>query len=198
MSRIRVGDITIDEGSVQIGGAEPGRPAAAAVRPAPSPLPSLVRRIPVPPLVLAGAGAAMLAAGTAVNVLVGVFSDPLTALARGGILAPLGFGMLVLAGLTTVLRRRPAAELVSALGGDVDGHVARLRPLLDAVPAACTVAALATRAGWPEPTVVRVLALMRERGEVSEELDLDTGQFYYTTRTLPPRDLQSRLATLHP
>lgn len=201
MSRIQVGEITIDGQSVHIGSpADPPRiPGAAAAQPSPDAfLLHAVPRIPVPTAALALAGVLLVVAGTAVSLAVGVLANPLGALLRGGVLAPVGLGLLGLALLKRLAAGRSATVLAASLPGDPETYVARLRPLLAGDPASTTVAALARRAGWTEPVVVRVLALMRQRGEVAEELDLDTGHFYYTTLTLPPRDLDSRLGELHP
>ena len=57
---------------------------------------------------------------------------------------------------------------------------------------------IVSKSGLPEPTVVRTLAFMRARQEVSEDLNVDTGEWYYVAnRALPaPRDLDDRLAAL--
>lgn len=200
MSRIQVGDISIDGQNVQVGHpSELSRvPDAGLSQASNARLLATLTRIPVPPALLAGAGVGMIAVGTAVNVVVGVLSDPFTALLRGGVLAPLGLSLVGLAVLKAYVGRRAALVLAASLEGAAEQYVARLRPLLQAAPEACTVPALARTTGWSEATVVRALALLREHGEVAEELDFDTGQFYYTTRTLPPRDLDSRLGQLHP
>lgn len=190
----------IDGQHVQIGNApDPSRAQAPApAQPSSAPLLTILQRVPISPALLAAVAVGMIVVGTTVNVVVGVLSDPFAALARGGVLAPLGVGVLGLALLKGFLGTRQSAALVSGLGDDGDARIAALRPLLQGQPEACTVAALAQSTGWSESTVVRVLALMRSRGEVVEELDLDSGQFYYTTLTLPPRDLNSRLGELHP
>jgi hypothetical protein len=200
MSRIQVGDIIIDGQNVQIGSlqAQPRVPETGLGQASNARLLATVARLPVPPARLAVAGVALVAVGTVVNVAVGVLTDPFTALLRGGVLAPLGVGLLVLGAFKAYLGGRTHAILSASLEGGFERYLARLRPLLQGEPGTCTVAALAGTTGWPEPTVVRALALLRERGEVAEELDLDTGEFYYTTRTLPPRDLDSRLGELHP
>ena len=200
MSRIQVGDITIDGHNVQIGNRDglPRVKNAGLFDPSNARLLATIARMPVPPALLAAIGAGMIAAGTAVNVIVGVLSDPFTALLRGGVLAPLGVGLLGLALLKGYVGRRGTMVLAASLEGDPEAYFARLRPLLRGSARACTVPALAGITGWSEPTVVRVLALMRERGEAAEELDFDTGQFFYTTHTLPPRDLDSRLGELNP
>jgi hypothetical protein len=200
MSRIQVGEITIDGENVRIGNAD-NLPQAQSSRPAlaPSidPL-AIATLIPGRPGLLALIGAGMMAAGTVVNLVVGVLSDPVRALLYGGVMAPLGVGLLGLALLKAWTVRASPVALASSLEGGPEQYIATLRPLLQGGPEACTVAALARATRCSEPTVVRALALMRERGEVAEELDFDTGQFYYTTRTLPPRDLDSRLGQLHP
>lgn len=200
MSRIQVGDITIDGQNVRIGNRD-GLPRAKSTglsQTSNARLLATVARIPFPPALLAAVGVGMIAAGTAVNIVVGVLADPFTALLRGGVLAPLGVGLFGLAMLKGYVGRRRTVVLAAALEGDPEAYVARLRPLLQGGARTCTVPALARTTGWSEQTVVRALALMRERGEAAEELDFDTGQFYYTTPTLPPRDLDSRLGELHP
>lgn len=200
MARLRVGDIEIDGTRVTIGGADPVRPPSAPrgpVQPGNYRLLRLLQRLPVPASALLAVGVVLAAAGTVVNAVVGVTADPFGALVRGGVLAPLGFGVTCVALLKAYLARRPDIPLAAALGGDPEGYVERLRPLLHGEPLLRTVPALAGRAGWPESTVVRVLALMRERGEVEEDVDLDTGEFCYAIASFPPRNLDARLGTLH-
>jgi hypothetical protein len=196
MSRLRVGDIEIDGSSVRIGGAVPGAPPAAQKGVAQASNAGLLlwlRRVPVRSRVLVGSGAVAASAGTAVNVLFSVWTDPAAALLHGGFLAPLGAGVAALGLMRAYATRKPEAVMAAALGGDPEPYLRKLRPILASGEGRATVQWLVSRTGWSEREVEHALGLLRHRGEISEELDYDTGQFHYVAQLPPPRDLTSRL-----
>jgi len=137
--------------------------------------------------------------GAAVNAWFGAWSDPVGALLHGGFLAPVGFGLVVL-GAAKHFAGRPAVRHQAALGVDPEPYVARLGTLLALPRPQQTIEWISRQTGWTEETVVHALALLRERGQVQEELDLETGEFYYVHTPLPspgPRDLDTRLGDLN-
>jgi hypothetical protein len=96
------------------------------------------------------------------------------------------------------LRRREAARARDE-EREYGEHAARLRALLAEARPEQTVEWIIEKSGLPEATVVRTLAFMRDRHEVTEELNTETGEWYYgATLALPPasRHLDERLAAL--
>jgi len=208
MARLQVGDIEIDGSDIRIGGRNPGLPEAArsdagtdtetdvarAVR--------LLDRIPFSPRTLVMAGLAAAIAGTVVNVVLGAWNDPLGVLVRGGILFPLGISVVTLGAAKQYLRRKPETRHRAALGDNADRYVDVLRKILAQASPQQTIGWIRQRTGWPEADVVHALALLRTRGELLEEIDLESGEFYYVAQpqplTLGPADLDTRLANLTP
>jgi hypothetical protein len=201
MSRLQVGDILIEGTKVSIGGTQPPPPLKAPVPEQPKREDGalLLNRIPFAPRVLGVAGAASAVVGMAINAWFSAWSDPFGALLNGGFLAPVGFGLVAL-GAAKHFAGRPAVRHRAALGGDPEPYIARLAPLLALPRPRQTIEWIGRQTGWPEETVVHALALLRERGQVQEELDLDTGEFYYVHTPLPspgPRDLDTRLGDIN-
>jgi hypothetical protein len=201
MPRLQVGDIQIDGTKVVIGGQpmDGSRPAPAPTPPPGSPL-RWVDRLPISASALVAIGAVLAVAGAAANMLYAAWADPVGALVHGGFLAPVGVGAIGAGVVKAWMRRNPAVRYRAELGHGAEQFISTLRPLLSIADPRNTVAHIAARTGWPEQRVVASLALLRERGELREELDLDTGQFFYqTVPNLPaPRNLDSRLGDLTP
>lgn len=202
MGRLQVGDIRIDGRNVTIGGVAP----AAASSPLPPPSGPdlnesirLLDRVPFSPGFLAATGLVCAAFGTAANVLLAAWDDPLRALLGGGFLAPLGVALLALAGAKALLRARPDARHRAALANPAP-FLNTLRQLLARDREEQTVDWIRARTGWTDEQVVHALALLRASDELREELDLETGQFYYVAQPIPigPRDLDTRLGQLTP
>lgn len=206
VARIRVGDIEIDGNNVSIGGvsipehspppAVPQQQQQQALVPfAPPALPAVRADDPLIHFPVSTGG---LYFGGIMVLLVAV----VCALAQvpGLFLAPIGVGLMVVA---TMKRRalelaaagraregeRELAEHGKAITGQLRGHGSEQ-----------TVEWLMERTKLPESTIVRTLASLRARGEITEELDTDTGNWFYTAtaRALAPpaRDLDARLAAL--
>lgn len=206
MARLQVGDIQIDGSDIRIGGSNPGLPeaprtetdtgtdVARAVR--------VLDRIPFSPGTLVAIGLAAAAVGTAINLVLGAWNDPLGVLMRGGLLAPLGMGIMVLGAAKQYLRRKPETRHRAALGGNADRYLDTLRQLLGQAAPHQTIGWIRQRTGWAEADVVHALALLRTRGELLEEIDLESGEFYYVAQpqplTLGPADLDTRLGNLTP
>ena len=203
MSRLRVGNITIDGRNVTIDEPNPGLGAGSTARglqqPGNAAAIQLLDRVPLPPSVLAGGGVVLTVAGTVANVLLGVFDDPVGALLRGGMLAPLGAGLLAVGIAKMFVARRPDLRHAASLGPAAAPYVEELAALLRNRDVKQTVPWIVQRSGWPEDRVLRVLALMRSRGLIVEDMDPDTGEFFYFPEPTPtPRDLDTRLGELSP
>jgi hypothetical protein len=125
--------------------------------------------------------------------------DPLGALVRGGALVPLGLAVMGLAAIKRFLARRSDLRHAASLRGLPHPYLQVMRTRLAApTHGRATVESLMRSTGWTEAEVVHTLALLRDGGEASEELDLETGEFYYIAQRPPSRDLSSRLGELHP
>jgi len=217
MARLRVGDIEIDGSNVSIGGVPqiPAAPTSAAATPAaakPAPGTALVVQpramvpassprategldalatFPVGHRVLLGAGGGL---GVAAAVLLvatqAVAAVPLIFTGIGGIV--LGLLKRRAVGRRAVARARAEEQALAE-------YAARLRPLLSETRPEQTVEWIVERSGLPEVAVVRTLALMRDRHEIVEELNTDTGEWYYGPGLALPaasRALDDRLAEL--
>jgi hypothetical protein len=224
MSRLRVGDIEIDGSNITIGGVpqipaapKPGTGVATgvamtvtttttpttalvtttptAITPAGSPRTpeglDALASFPIGHRLLVGAGGGLAAAAA-------------TLLATTEVVAavPLlfsGIGGVVVGILKRRAVHRQAAARARADERELGEHAARLRPLLGEAKPEQTVEWIVERSGLPEATVVRTLAFMRDRHDVTEELNTETGEWYYgATLSLPAatRHLDERLAAL--
>jgi len=77
------------------------------------------------------------------------------------------------------------------------GHRERLITLLKDTEPQWTVESLVLKSGLGETDLVRSLAAMERGGEITEELDTETGEYFYQIsegRTGRPLSLQERLA----
>jgi hypothetical protein len=204
MARLQVGNVRIDGSDVSVGTPAPagtGRPADASV-PGGDPGFAIrtLERIPVSAGLLAVVGIACMAAGTAINVMLSAWTNPAAALLGGGVLAPVGAGLLVAGAAKRFILRRAHLRHRAALGREWQRHRDTLRTLLSGTDPRQTVEWIAARTGWPEAAVLHTLALLREEGALTEELDTTSGAFHYTCRPVPaaatPYDLTTRLDTL--
>jgi hypothetical protein len=224
VARLRVGDIEIDGNQVRIGGREmtPAQPAdKAPVHPgstalvrssgtalasrqstslAPKPeTPQTLARLPGSDGLWMGGGLALAVLGLCAFVLGGSF-DIVSYFFHGGILIPMGLGLAYMGYLKRVGHRTLQAEAQARDDAELGEPMQRIRGLLEAPPERePTIEKVAARLGLPEATVVRALVRLRDRGEVKEELGLDTGEWFYVL--VPPgeegpRDLDARLAKL--
>lgn len=208
MARLRVGDIEIDGSNVTIGGvpqipaAAPAKPGVAIAKTATTAL----AKPPAPPaadgldglasfpighrLLIGGGGGLAIAAAAVVSATQAVTAAPLLVSGVGAVVV----GLLK----RRALRRRNAAR-ARAEAEELGGYATRLRPLLGEAKHEQTVEWIAERAGLPEATVVRTLVFMRDRDEIVEELNTETGEWYYgapLALPAPPRGLDERLAAL--
>ncbi|HWO17321.1 MAG TPA: hypothetical protein VNO30_01045 [Kofleriaceae bacterium] len=228
MSRLRVGDIEIDGSNITIGGVPqiptapkpgaiapgttalvtttPGTTALVTTTPATAALVTTtpgalaprspegldaLASFPIGHRLLVGAGSGLAVAAAALLATTeAVAAVPLLFSGIGGVVV----GILK----RRALRRRDAAQARSQ-ERELGEHAARLRPLLAEARPEQTIEWIVEKSGLPEVTVVRTLAFMRDRHDVTEELNTETGEWYYgATLSLPPatRHLDERLAAL--
>ena len=193
MSKVKVGDIVIEEGKISIGGhvvvqgeTPPSSPEAS--RPVRQKAPGVspwepeenstlafIRDLPIGgiPLVLIGVALALLG-------LFGTFlpSDPF--------IPVIGRIPLFIAGLGTVavgtMKRRLAqgeGERDSSVEKLLEARISRLKPLLAEKSQENTIERLIARSRMTEEAVVEALLAMKQRGMIEEELNLDNGEWYY-------------------
>ena len=170
MARLRIGDIQIDGAEVTVRSAPLATPAVAGGQPAAAQwLAQVSRRL------LAYSGLAAIAVGSSLLVLLWPGPDPLGFALRGGLIVLGGLGLVALAALQPLLRKVVQAEQRALYAQARD----KIRPLVAKRAAHQTVEWLSAHARLTEPEVVGALLTLRADGELIEELDLETGQFYY-------------------
>jgi hypothetical protein len=207
MARLRVGDIEIDGSNITIGGVPqiPAAPNAStgmamtttpkAITLASSPRTpdglDALANVPFGHRLLVGAGGGLVA--VAVTLLA------VTQVVAAVPLLFTGIGVVVVGLLKRRALGRQAAARTRAEAQELGDHAARLRPLLGEAKPEQTVEWIAERSGLPEEAVVRTLVFMRDRHEAVEELNTETGEWYYGLPLALPaasRDLDERLAAL--
>jgi hypothetical protein len=202
MSELKVGDIEISGTSVRIGGTRPGEGVPESASPTTAPASALpprlalqaaLRVVPGAPAVLVVVGLGLAVMGL-IGAIGGGLRDPLTFVLRGAALLPVGIALTLLGTLKGWIGRAGAGWTTESTE-PVEARLERLGHLLAEYDRTNTVANIARRLGWSEPDVVRALAWLRERNELLEELDTDTGNFYYVA-TPRSRDLAARIRHL--
>jgi hypothetical protein len=219
VARLRVGDIEIDGQNITMGGRRmttgtrvettlAPRPEAALAPPRQEPS-SLARRgpedelaalerLPGSPRTLVAGGLAMMLLGVVAAIFAG--SPSLAVIfASGGFLLPMGAGVAGLGVFKTRLTRRRRSRDAARIEAEMQPEIERVRATLSEGPIGPTVEEIAQRVSLPQGKVVRALAWLRERGEVLEELNTETGEWFYCLA--PPlerraKDLDSRLEAL--
>jgi len=211
MARLRVGDIEIDGSNITIGGVPqiPTTPTAGpstaivvttktgttALTPqspprSPEGLDALAT-IPIGHrLLMVGGGGLAVAAAVVLAATLAVAAVPLLFT---------GIGAVIVGLLKWRALGRQAAARTQAQEQELDGYAARLRPLLREANPEQTIEWITQRSGLPEAAVVRTLAFMRDRREIEEELNTETGEWYYSTPLALPAaslHLDERLAAL--
>jgi len=182
MSTMKVGDITITPDGIQFGNAAPSRPSPPPQIPStpePSWLRQQIRARPwmLLPLVLLSAAAIALALGA--TGLAIYLSLPALMLLVPVVLLPTG----AIIGLAMVIsaRRSAAPEVAppSISSSVLERRAETLRPLLATGSPDMTVENLVKRSGMSEHVVVETLTALTEQGVVDEELDVETGEWFY-------------------
>jgi hypothetical protein len=197
MSRLRVGDIEIDGSNVRIGAgdAEPV-PSSSRRRPSIRAL-AILLRFPLPARAIGWFGGAAAIAGALTvipSVLVGRVSHGLV---LGGWLSTFGVACIAVASLKGLLESGRVDINRIALGDETRALLERARIVLSRDESHQTVTWIQTQTGWPEADVIRVLTLLRTRGELVEDLNDETGEFYYHVVPRGSSDLNARLDSLN-
>jgi hypothetical protein len=183
VARIRVGDIEIDGDRVRIGGQEMGAPRPVAPPPAadapPFPFPGSPRALGI-------AGAVVALAGLGLTLRPGAPPGIAGFVLGGGALIPFGVGLLVLAVLKRRALAQQAAQLRIAAERRLEPVLAQVRQALAGEGRDHTFEWIVARTRALEADVARALGLLRDRRQVLEELDTDTGDFYYVLAAPEP------------
>lgn len=206
-----MGDIEIDGGTVRIGhsGATVLR-RASSVTPSlayyrakssgPAPLPQAnyaqLKAIPFAPGVIIIAGCFASALGIIGTIIGAPLSHPIEILSHGTFLIPSGLGLVVIGILKA--SHQDSYDRIDAETADqvTEEFISELGELLRVEDKSHTVEWIQTRMGWDQADVVRTLAWLRERGQLREEIDVDSGHYYYVA-SARPRDLDTRLRSTH-
>lgn len=202
MAKLRVGDIQIDDDQIQIGGQHVAGGSTAVrseTRPFARSAASLawIKSLPIPARWIGWSGAALSVLGFWLGSQAFDWDRPFQALASGGILVPIGAALIAL-GMAKRLVDQDAIDIDSiALGEDVEPLLRQLRETIPSADSHQTLEWIQRRTGLPESTVVKLLSILRDRGELFEELDPDNAEFYYRAIRPDPQDLDARLATIN-
>jgi hypothetical protein len=207
-----VGDIEIDGHRVRIGATSDARvlthsvPGARSlsyesqpVGPAPLPQPNyaFLRAIPFSGGFIVLAGCITAAVGILGAVLTWPPDDITDYVLHGSFLIPLGLGVALIGWLKAV--HRDSLNRIDPGSADetTEEYIAELGALLRHEDPSHTVEWVQRELGWKPVDVVTTLAWLRERGELREEIDIDSGHYYYVATTPPARDLDARLRSTH-
>lgn len=201
VAQLKIGDIEIDGSVVRIGPASaPGVSTASHVTPGGVPERPLrsrlafLDRVPLSPRVLVRIGIATAAVGVCVGIAILATHTWGAPLVIGPLLLSLGGGTAVL-GLLTARFRDGGPELTGISADPLtERYVDELRAVITTSNVRNTVERLAHTLGWSQRDVVNTLGWLQARGELREELDVESGEFYYVAIRVA-RDLASRLSS---
>lgn len=189
-----MGDIEIDGNNVRIGGA----PTAAVPRsivgevglrrrtvPPPRTTHQFVQKLPISPGTLGVVGLSIGGLGVSGLLLTVDALEPVAFLTRGIVLIPMGVVVAGLGALKWTAERTPPPPAVERADIATEDNVRTLTWLLASPDPTHTVEWIISRLRWHHDDVVRALAWLRDRDELAEEFDPDSGQFYYVATTRP-------------
>jgi hypothetical protein len=174
VSDIRVGNIHVSANGIRVDDSA----AFDVPLPEPSPVLRLLASERVPRALLLGFGL-VLAVGGMVGLVLSGRLDLETFLLRGGALIPMGMAFAGLGMALPLVRGWARQEMLRHEAGVLEPAAARLRTHIGPMNRACTIAALVRTTGLPTPDVVRALRWMRDTGEIEEDLDIESNEFYY-------------------
>lgn len=207
VSTLKVGDIEINGSDVRVGATgsqmRTSTPSSAATvrfqggmgsHPAPLPRPkyAFLKTIPLSPGFMVVGGLVLSAVGL-VTTLVGRAPGNISDLIlQGAVLIPMGVGVALLGGLKAI--HHDTLGAINALDADsvTEEYIAELGNLLRHEDRTHTVEWVQTKLGWSQADVIRTLTWLRERKELREEIDIDTGHYYYVASPRA-RDLDARI-----
>lgn len=182
MSKVKVGDIVIEGGKISIGGKVVIEQGGASPSPPPMPLSvpeetenstlAFIERLPLGsrPLIGIGIGVALLG-------LLGSFlpADPFLPFIGRIPLFVMGLGTVAIG----VVKRRLVTEGKRSPEKLLQARITRLKPILAERSPENTIERIVSRVRMTEEAVVETLIEMQKRGMIEEELNLDTGEWYY-------------------
>ncbi|MCB9567607.1 MAG: hypothetical protein H6710_10425 [Myxococcales bacterium] len=196
MAREKVVDLVVRQGSVEVvrragerrGDAEPSRRPASDLR-------LWAERAPFPWQAMVGGGLAMVALGVVTAILTtwGFFGTAFLSslLTMGG-----GLVFLGLYKRRALLRAAPPEPraLSASEHALLRERSRRIRTLIEEAGRPRTFEDLQAATRWTRDAVLDTLLFMKERGELSEDVDLDTGEWVYAPAEpevvpAPPRSL---------
>ena len=229
MAKLRVGDIEIDGDRISIGGHQmTGEMTGPATRPSSSssvmvvtspappralvPAPAQVgagghsldglaglEKLPVKGTTLIGGGAIGMAAGSLLLLFASAPHDLISFAFHGGLLVTAGAGVAGLGALKQLAMSRARARETAQAEAELGPLIDQLRGLLHEPHKTQTVEWIAGALGAGEAKAVRALAHMRRTGELREDLNVDSGEYFYYLEAPEParlRGLDDRLADL--
>ncbi len=116
-------------------------------------------------------------------------------LIAGAALLSFGGGTTTVGVVKALAQRGISGFKVPAGNAETDEYVATLSQAIKESSTANTVEGIAGKLGWSEQDVARALGWLQARGELREELDTTSGEFYYVSVKVP-RDLATRLSSI--
>jgi hypothetical protein len=177
MAKLRVGHTQVSPGRVDLGTTQDSDQSASL--PEPSQLLRLIAEERVPRALLLAVGVALLALGITAALSSSIGATPFGLWGRV-LIAP-GLTLTGAATAWPLVRRWAARELMRQEGAVLAPVLLKLRPHLGPPKPECTSTVLSRLSGFPLPVLMRALRWLRDSGEIVEELDLRTGEFYYGT-----------------
>jgi hypothetical protein len=197
MSRLQVDNILIEGQSVRIA-TDPVQHRQAQARPTNTASLAIIRwvqRLPISSGTIVFSGVAIFAVGLflALNAhSVGRAVVP----SLGMIALLLAGGVLMGSGIAKWILGRSSFDIHRlAVGDRADEMLDRLASRLALAPEGLTIEAIVRDLGWNEVVVAHLLAILRDRDELAEDLDEQSENFVYRVLHIP-RDLDTRLDTM--
>lgn len=206
MSKLKVGDIEIDDHEVRIKRRDANvldgstsvtyRSAMYSRRPAALPRAdyAFLKSVPLRPGFIILLGVAVSFLGLVGTLVQAPFRSVVDVLLHGTFLIPIGVGIALIGILKAVHQDSSDRRDVARADGVTEEFISELGELLRHEDRSHTVEWVQNRLGWNHDDVVRTLAWLRERGELREEIDMETGHYYYVS-TPSFRSLDARLMT---
>lgn len=157
---------------------------------------SVLTQFPVPARALIALGAVVAIAGLVLGL---TGAGALGFLLRGGFLVAPAVGLLGLGGMKRNFEQRELRTLEARRTSLIEVDAARIRELIRKPDPAQTIEWLVGQSGLKADAVIRALAHLRERDLVVEELNTESGEWFYFEKMSSigsASDLDSRLKAL--
>jgi hypothetical protein len=195
VGKLQVGDVEIDGRMIRIRGSADDLASAERRPPAdPDPL-RVLKVLGITPRAVFSAGGALIGIGVAVFCLTSGPLDVLAMITRGGVLISSGLGLAGY-GLFAMRLASSCASEERRARQVIDGPYAEtVSKLIQKPDPRQTLEWIEAQSGLSPSQVVRGLALLRERGDLMEDLDTVTDSFWYWA-TPRSQSLDTRLKML--